>query len=246
MTQSIRQPRGVFITGTDTGVGKTIVTAAVATALHAQGIDTGVMKPIATGVRASENALSDTDWLRAVTGVHDSADLVTPYRFQVPAAPLVAATQVGRSIDPSRIIEAFQTLSARHGFLVVEGIGGVLVPITPDFFVADLAKQMELPVLIVTRASLGSINHALLTLEYLRNRGVTICGLIFNHPSPSSAGTDESDTVPTILRLSGLRSFGELPYCEGLPAAWTQHQDTLVARLDAQGLLAELGLRGLA
>lgn len=246
MTQPVRQPRGVFITGTDTGVGKTIVTAAVATALHAQGIDTGVMKPIATGTRASGNAPSDTDWLRAVTGVPDAADLVTPYRFQVPAAPLVAATQAGRSIDPSRIIEAFQTLAARHGFLVVEGIGGVLVPITPDFFVADLAKQMGLPVLIVTRAGLGGINHTLMTLECLRNRGVTMCGLIFNHPSPTPAGTDESDTVRTILRLSGLHSFGELPYCEGLPAAWTQHRDTLVARLDAQGLLAALGLRGLA
>lgn len=236
----------MFIAGTDTGVGKTIVTAAVATALHAQGIDTGVMKPIATGVRASGNAPSDTDWLREVTGVPDAADLVTPYRFHVPAAPLVAAAQAGRSIDPGRITEVFQTLAARHGFLVVEGIGGVLVPITPDFFVADLAKQLGLPVLVVARARLGSINHTLMTLECLRNRGVTVCGLIFNHPSLPQAGPDESDTVPTIRRFSGLSSFGELPYCEGLPAAWTQHRDRLVASLDAQGLLAALGLRGLA
>jgi dethiobiotin synthetase len=244
---SLRQtPCGVLITGTDTGVGKTIATAVVATALKAQGIDTGVMKPIATGATGQTAALSDSDWLQAVTGVCDPPDLVAPYRFRTAAAPLIAAARDGRAIEPSRISEAFQALSARHDCVVVEGIGGVLVPVTPDLFVADLAKRLGLPVLIVTRASLGSINHTLLTLECLRNRGVEIGGLIFNHPSPPSAGPDESDTVPTILRLSGVRSFGELPYCEGLPSAWAQHRDTLAGRLDVQGLLDVLKLRGLA
>ena len=243
MTSLRRTPRGVLITGTDTGVGKTIATAAVATALKAHGIDTGVMKPIATGEADQAAALSDPDWLQSVTGVCDPPDFVAPYRFRTAAAPLIAAARDGRAIEPSRIIEAFEALSARHDCVVVEGIGGVLVPITPDLFVADLAKRLGLPVLIVARASLGSINHTLLTLECLRNRGVTICGLIFNHPFPPSTGIDESDTVPTILQLSGVRSFGELPYCEGLPGAWDRHRDMFVARLDVQGLLEELGLR---
>ena len=246
MSGPLRTPGGVFITGTDTSVGKTIVTAAVAAALTGHGINAGIMKPIATGMDPGEAGEADPNWLACATGVTDPPHLIAPYRFRMPASPLVAATRDGRAIDPALIIDAFQALSARHDCVVVEGIGGVLVPLTPDFFVADLAKQMGLPVLIVARAQLGSINHTLLTVECLRHRGVTVCGLIFNHPSPPAAGTDESDTIPTILRLSGVRSFGALPYCEGLPGTWTQHRGALVARLDVRGLLDALGLRGLA
>ncbi|MEK6694839.1 MAG: dethiobiotin synthase [Nitrospirota bacterium] len=246
MSSPGRTPRGVLITGTDTGVGKTIATAAVVTALTTNGVNTGVMKPIATGTSAGADALSDPDWLASVTGVGDPSDLIAPYRFLTAAAPLIAAAREGLAIEPARIIGAFQALSARHDCVVVEGIGGVMVPLTPDLLVVDLVKLMGLPVLVVARASLGSINHTLLTLECLRNRGIAICGLIFNHPSPPPAGTDESDTAQTILRLSGLRSFGELPYCAGLPSAWDKHRDALIARLDVQGLLEKLGLRGMA
>jgi dethiobiotin synthetase len=241
-----RTPRGIFITGTDTGVGKTIVTAAVVTALTANGINAGVMKPIATGASAGADALPDPAWLASVTGVDDPPDLIAPYRFRTAAAPLIAAAREGLAIEPDRIIGALQALSARHDCVIVEGIGGVLVPVTPDLFVADLARQMGLPVLVVARAGLGSINHTLMTLECLRNRGIAVCGLIFNHPSPPPAGTDESDTVRTILRVSGLPSFGELPYCDGLPVAWDRHRETLIARLDAQCLLEALGLRRVA
>ena len=130
--------------------------------------------------------------------------------------------------------------------MVVEGIGGVLVPVTTDLFVVDLIKGLGLPVLLVARAGLGSINHTLLTLDCLRTRGVPILGLVFNHSARPPAAPDESDTIPTILRLSHVRSFGDLPYCEGLPGTWPQHRDTLIARLDIQGLLDVLGLRGLA
>lgn len=246
MTRPARHPVGLFITGTGTGVGKTIAAAAVTAALTGHGVNAGVMKPIATGMDPGESGMSDPDWLAWATGVTDPPDLIAPYRFGVPASPLVAAARDGRAIDPARIIEALEALSARHDCVVVEGIGGVLVPITADFFVADLAKQLGLPVLIVAHAGLGSINHTLLTVECLRNRGVAIGGLIFNHPSPPLTAEAVSETVTTILRLSGARSFGELPYCEGLPAAWTRHRDTLAARLDVEGLLEMLELRGLA
>jgi len=239
-------PRGVFITGTDTGVGKTIVTAVVVTTLTANGINTGVMKPISTGTSASADALPDPDWLTLVTGVGDPPDLIAPYRFRTAAAPLIAAAREGLAIEPARIIGAFQALSARHDCVVVEGIGGVMVPLTQDLLVVDLVKRMGLPVLVVARASLGSINHTLLTLECLRSRGVPILGLIFNNPARPPADPDEAETVHTILQLSGLRSFGELPYSDGLPETWTQHRDHLVSRLDAKGLLEALGLRGLA
>jgi len=246
LIRPVQKPWGVFIAGTDTGVGKTIVTATIATAFKAHGVNAGVMKPITTGVAESSTGLSDPDWLVSAMGVTDPPDLIAPYRFPTPAAPLVAAARMGQLIDLKRILDAFQALSTRHDCVVVEGIGGVMVPLTTDLLVVDLVKRMGLPVLVVARASLGSINHTLLTLECLRNRGVEIGGLIFNHPSPPSAGPDESDTVPTILRLSGARSFGELPYCDGLPGAWDKHRDALIARLDVQGLLEELGLRGLA
>jgi dethiobiotin synthetase len=241
-----RTPRGVFITGTDTGVGKTIVTAAVAAAFTTHGVNTGIMKPITTGVAESSTGLSDPDWLVSAMGVTDPPDLITPYRFRTAAAPLIAAARDGRAIEPARIIGALQALSARHDCVVVEGIGGVLVPITPDLFVVDLARQMGLPVLVVARTSLGSINHTLLTLECLRSRGVPILGLIFNNPARPPSVPDESDTIQTILRVSGLRSFGELPYCEGLPAAWSQHHEQLVGQLSVDGLLQALGMQGLA
>ena len=246
MIRPVQKPWGVFIAGTDTGVGKTIVTATIATAFKAHGVNAGVMKPITTGVAESSTGLSDPDWLVSAMGVTDPPDLIAPYRFPTPAAPLVAAARMGQLIDLKRILDAFQALSTRHDCVVVEGIGGVMVPLTTDLLVVDLVKRMGLPVLVVARASLGSINHTLLTLECLRNRGVEIGGLIFNHPSPPSAGPDESDTVPTILRLSGARSFGELPYCEGLPRSWQQHRGALIGRLDVEGLLETLGLRKLA
>ena len=241
-----RTPRGIFITGTDTGVGKTIVTAAVAAAFTAHGVNTGIMKPITTGEAERSTGLSDPDWLVSAMGVTDPPDLIMPYRFRTAAAPLIAAARDGRAIEPARIIGALQALSARHDCVVVEGIGGVLVPVTPDLFVVDLARQMGLPVLVVARTSLGSINHTLLTLECLRSRGVPILGLIFNNPARPPSVPDESDTIQTILRVSGLRSFGELPYCEGLPAAWSQHHEQLVGRLAVDGLLQALGMQGLA
>jgi dethiobiotin synthetase len=238
--------RGIFITGTDTGVGKTIVTAAVVTALKAQGIDAGVMKPIVTGVPAIGTGASDSQWLLSISGVGDTLDAVSPYRFHTPAAPLVAAAHAGAPIDLNRITEAFSVLAARHECVIVEGIGGVLVPVTPDLFVVDLIKQLEVPTLVVARSGLGSINHTLLTLECLRSRGVRILGLVFNNPTRPTGIPDESETVTTILRMSGLPSFGELPYCEELPATWNQYRETLITRLEVQGLLEALGLRRLA
>ncbi|TLY46131.1 MAG: dethiobiotin synthase [Nitrospirae bacterium] len=159
---------------------------------------------------------------------------------------LAAAAHANVEIDPTRITQALRTLSARHDCVLVEGIGGVLVPVTVDLFVVDLIKRLGLPVLLVARAGLGSINHTLLTLDCLRTHGVPILGLVFNHPARPPADPDESATIPTILRLSHVRSFGELPYCEGLPATWPRHRDALIARLDVQGLLDALGLRKLA
>ena len=246
MTRHAPTACGVFVTGTDTGVGKTIVTATVVTALKAEGIDAGVMKPIVTGVPARDAGRSDPQWLLSISGVGDPLDAVSPYRFHIPAAPLVAAADAGVAIDLNRIVNAFSVLAARHECVIVEGIGGVLVPVTPDLFFVDLIKQLGVPTFVVARSGLGSINHTLLTLECLRSRGVRVLGLVFNNPTPPTEDASVHKTIPTILRVSGVRSFGELPYCEGLPATWNHHRNTLIGRLDVQGLLKELGLRDLA
>jgi dethiobiotin synthetase len=236
-----RRPCGVFVTGTDTGVGKTVVTATLALSLKSQDVKTGIMKPIETG--ADGSGLSDSEWLSGVTDADGPRDLTTPYRFRTSAAPLVAASAEGAAIDPQRIVAAFQALSARYDCLLVEGIGGVMVPITKEFFVVDLIGMMQLSVLIVSPVSLGSINHSLLTVHALHARGISVLGFIFNNSIPPQTDAEIHRTIPTILQITGLRSFGELPYCRGLPQTWEQHHERLVAQIDIEGLLEALGLR---
>src|SRR2546427_8278073 len=154
LTRPVQAACGAFVTATDTGVGKTLVMATVASALKEQGVNTGVMKPIVTGP-ADGHALSDPDWLLSVTETRDAPDLVAPYRFRLAAAPLVAPAHAHVVIDLTRITQALQTPSARHDCVLVEGIGGVLVPVTTDLFVVDLIKGLGLPVLLVARAGLG-------------------------------------------------------------------------------------------
>ena len=228
------------MTGTDTGVGKTIVTAALISALRAQGILAGVMKPIETGVAGG--IASDAEWLMSVAGIEDDLDLVSPDRFKTPAAPMVASTREGVLIEPDRILHAFEALAARHGCVMVEGIGGILVPLTTELLVVDLIRQLRLSVLVVARAGLGSVNHTLLTLEALRTRQVPIMGLIFNNPTPARTDPTVHETIPTILRLSGQPIFGELPYCEGLPATWDQYRPYLLTRLNTELLWKALGI----
>ncbi|MBH0181203.1 MAG: dethiobiotin synthase, partial [Nitrospira sp.] len=156
---------GIFITGTDTGVGKTLVAAAVALALKKQGFEVGVMKPIETGVSPSKTGQSDAARLRSIIDSEDQFGAVCPYPFTLPVAPLAAAQAERQAINPEVIKKIYRLLSDRYDYMVVEGVGGVLVPITPDSDVMDLMAQLKLPAVIVGRSGLGGINHALLTIE---------------------------------------------------------------------------------
>ena len=170
---------GVFVTGTDTGVGKTVVSCALASGLRARGIDVGVMKPAETGV-PKEGPL-DARALRAAAAVSDPIELICPQTFALPAAPTVAAAHEGRSVDVAAIDAAYRALRERHRFLVVEGAGGLRVPAAEGLDMAGLAARVGLPVLLVARASLGTINHTLLTLESLRAEGLPLAGVVINH-----------------------------------------------------------------
>ena len=207
--------RGVFITATDTGVGKTVVTAALAVALRKHGYAVGVMKPIETGVSRSAKAQSDGARLRRTAGSHDLIAEVCPYVFRLPLAPLDAACLEKRTVRLPTIMRAFRMLQSRHEVLLVEGVGGVHVPITSSLDVSDIIYRMKFPAIVVGRISLGGINHALLTLGALRQRKMSVLALVLNRTLPAQTATaqlQERSTVHLLRQLAGVPVIGPLPY----------------------------------
>ncbi len=217
-----RQPRGCFVAGTDTGVGKTLVASLLAFCLQRDGIAVGVMKPVETGTDSP--ARSDAARLKTSIGCADPLDLISPYRLPAPLAPLAAAREAGVTIDLARIMAAFKELTARHEFLVVEGVGGVMVPLAEQLDVLNLIERLGLPVLVVGRATLGGVNHALLTIEALRRRRIAIAGMILNRPTARPASVQErqqqATTVSLLKELSGVRVVGPLPHHAGVEEDW--------------------------
>jgi dethiobiotin synthetase len=201
---------GIFITGTDTGVGKTFVSKGIATALRGLGIDVGVMKPAETGCSVRRGVLKPNDALSLMRAskVEDDLDLVNPYRFRAPLAPSVAAAQEGMSIDMRRIVASFRILEGRHTFMIVEGAGGIMVPLTARRSFLDLAARLDLPVLIVARPGLGTINHSLLTVMALRHRKVPIAGLVFNYGRKERPGMAERTNPAVVEERSAVPVIG--------------------------------------
>lgn len=209
------RPRGVFVTGTDTGVGKTLVASALAACLTQQGIDVGVMKPVETGVSQSRKLQSDGARLQRAAGSDDSMTDVCPYAFQLPVAPLSAAEAEGTTVRMTTIMRAFRTLHWRHALMVVEGAGGIYVPITKALSTLDLIYKMKLSAIVVGRSGLGGINHALLTLHTLRLRNIPIVALVLNQLHPPRTKTtrvQEQSTVNLLQRLARVPVVGPLPY----------------------------------
>lgn len=165
--------QAIFITATDTGVGKTIVTAALGLALQKQGFNVGVMKPF----QCSGN---DAQFLVKTLGLKDDMKLVNPYYADEPLAPSVAFKRKKEEINLKRVFAAYQELKKRHDILLVEGAGGLLVPIKGDYLVVDLIKDLNIPAIIVARAGLGTINHALLTEKYARDANIDVLGVVIN------------------------------------------------------------------
>ncbi len=178
--------RGVFVTGTDTEVGKTVVAAALAAVLRERGYNVGVMKPVATGCQVVGGQLVsvDTACLLESSGAADPTSLVTPYAYEPPVAPTVAAVYADRQININVITDSFERLARRHDTMVVEGVGGIMVPLDHHSTVADLARQIGLPVIIVARSSLGTINHTLLTVHAAENARLAVLAVVLNRYSP--------------------------------------------------------------
>lgn len=172
---------GVFVTGTDTGVGKTVVCAALAVALRSRGIDAGIVKPVQTGE-------GDAATLKELAGLAEELEEIAPYSFRAPLAPLAAARLEGRELELDEVVARVQALAERHELTLVEGVGGLLVPVGPGWTVADLAVALALPLLVVARPGLGTVNHTLLTLEAARRVGLAIAAVLLNGDDPIADG----------------------------------------------------------
>jgi len=182
-----------FVTGTDTDVGKTYVTSLLTKSLRKAGFDTVAMKPVSCG--ESE----DTLILRAAANNELSLEEVTPCAYKTPLAPIVAARLEGRLFEPELVLTVFERLNRTHRSILIEGIGGWLVPLTHGYTSADLAVAMALPVLLVVRNRLGAINHTLLTMESIRAHGLSCGGIVLNN-HPSDAGDRASESNRQMLR----------------------------------------------
>ncbi len=198
--------KSIFIAGTDTGVGKTLVAGALAAALRLRGVKVGVMKPVSCG------GLEDAQFLMQAAGIQESMTLVNPIQLEQPLSPNVAAAIEKVKINLKAIDEAYKKLSAKYEVLVIEGCGGLLVPVTQDFYVIDFIKRFKAETLLVSRSGLGAINHSLLSLEALKKRNIKPLGVIFNRTTGGNLSMAEKTNPDVIAGLSGIASLGLFPY----------------------------------
>ena len=174
--------RGLFVTGTDTEVGKTLVAGAIARSLRRRGRRVEVFKPVASGCRRAGGQLvsEDAEFLAACADSQRCLAEITPVRYAAPLAPNVAARREGRPVDLNAVFDAYARLADSPSPVIVEGVGGLLCPITDDFWVIHLARLMALPLVVVARAGLGTIHHTLLTLHAARSAGLSVAGVVVN------------------------------------------------------------------
>jgi dethiobiotin synthetase len=207
------RPSGLFITGTDTGVGKTLITAGLAIALRARGIDVGVMKPIETGCPTRGGRLLPLDamTLQEASGSRDALDLINPYRFREPLAPMVAAEVSGRRIDMEKLRERFVRLAGRHPAVLVEGAGGLMVPITETSSFLDFAGLLKLPLLVVIGSRLGALNHARLTVEAALHARLPVAGVILNHPNEQRSPAQRTNLL-ALRRVLPVPVLAQIPH----------------------------------
>jgi dethiobiotin synthetase len=204
---------GILITGTDTGVGKTFFAATLGAYLRESGYRVGVMKPVETGCDERDGELipSDALCLRDASGCAEPMEKICPYRFREPLAPSIAAERAGVKIDMDRLLAVYGEISAAHDITLVEGAGGLMVPLLPSFTYADFARVLKLPVLIVGANKLGAINHLLLPLEHAACKGLMTLGYVLNRTSDQASLAAETNRE-VLSNLTGVPCLGELSY----------------------------------
>jgi len=196
---------GWFVTGTDTSVGKTVIAGALAMLVRQQGKRAGVFKPVATGCRRDLRlglVSGDAEFLAHCADTDADLATINPVRYAGDLAPMVAAERTKRPIDWEAIDRSWEHITRSADWIVVEGAGGLLVPIERDFSMADLARKLNLPLVIVARPGLGTINHTLLTIEAAQSRQLTIAAVVINAYRPGSATLAEETNPEVIARLA--------------------------------------------
>jgi dethiobiotin synthetase len=222
---------GWFITGTDTGVGKTVIAGALAMLLRQEGKRVAVFKPVATGCRRDLRlglVSEDAEFLSHCADSDATLETINPVRFGGDLAPMAAAEHARKPIDWPAIDQSWERLRASADWIVVEGAGGLLVPIDQEHNMADLARRFDLPLVIVARPGLGTINHILLTLDAARTRGLSVAAVVINSYRPDSATLAEETNPDIIARLARIRIPLVVPF--------DRHTDT------RQGTIGELVL----
>lgn len=204
---------GVFVTGTDTGVGKTLVAAALAQHLRNMGLRVGVMKPLETGVENPAEEGPDATLLRWASETSAPRDQVAPVRLRAPLAPSMAAEMEKTFVDFGHLVETSRQLRRSHDFVIVEGAGGLMVPIAGGLLIADLVRAMELPLMVVCRPTLGTINHTLLTLFTARQMDLPTAGFLVNNMPlhPDKALSDTPHTLAALASADLLGVFDNAP-----------------------------------
>ncbi len=194
---------GLFITGTGTGIGKTVVASALAGFFFRKGYTVGVLKPVQTG--AERNAAGvlesqDSKFIASACGCEAEGKMLNPYCFEPACSPHLAAEMAGEYIDPKKIESAYQKLSEEYDIVIVEGAGGLMVPLSKDFFICDLIGLLNIPLLIVSQNILGTINHSILTVRQALLANLKVLGIIFNHPILAPSGFVEKSNPQIVQR----------------------------------------------
>ena len=208
-----------FIAGTDTEIGKTTLSSVIIRALAAKGLKTAAMKPVAAGTVLVDGVPhnEDVDALMAASNMDLPQEMVCPYLLNTPVSPNLSAEQDGVTIDNARIVETFKAIEQQADAVIVEGVGGFIVPFSDTVSSADLAVALGLPVILVVGLRLGCISHALLTAEAIRSRGLTLAGWIANRVDPTMAFSDGN--ITTLEKWLGAPKLGTMPNLQSFDEA---------------------------
>lgn len=210
--------KGFFITGTDTGVGKTIIAGALIKSLEYLGVRVCAMKPVETGCGREGDFLVPYDgmFLKQMAHMEEPITLVTPCRLATPLAPLIASEMDGIPLSVPDIMSSFIKLRHRFDVVVAEGVGGLLVPLLKDYYVSDLAREMGLPLIIVAKPGLGTINHIMLTVRQAATAGLSIAGIILNYHRPPESSLAEETNPKLLAQVCPVPLLGIFPYLKSI------------------------------
>ncbi len=209
--------QSLFITGTDTDVGKTYVTAGLAASFYEMGVDIGVMKPFAAGT-AQKNGFKSEDVkiLSDAAHVSDPENLINPQFFPIPASPYTAWKKLKTKPKIATVLSSFKKLSKLHDTILVEGMGGVMTPILKDYFITNLIKEMKIPTIIVTRTKVGTVNHTLMTVMMCQKYKIPIKGIIINN---FDNGYPINQLTKDLENLTGVKVLGSVPFIKDMSNA---------------------------